>query len=533
MAEAIAKAYVQIIPTTEGITNNLTKELGGSVENAGKTAGTSFGKKLIGAIGALGVGAAIGDTISKSILAGGELEQSIGGIETLFKDSSNKVMEYANEAYKTAGLSANEYMQSVTGFSASLLQGLSGDTEKAADIANMALIDMSDNANKMGSSMESIQNAYQGFAKQNYTMLDNLKLGYGGTKQEMERLLADAEKLTGQKYDINNLADVYTAIHAIQGELDITGTTAKEASTTLQGAMASMKASLQNVLGNLALGEDITEPLKQLTDTATTFFVNNLAPMVKNIITAAPAAINTLLTGILPNIVPMAFEIVSTLVTSIITELPNIITTLISNLPVILNQVIDGLVDWWSNGLPNLLSAIIGSLPQILEAAYQALGGILKAMPKILSESFKAIVNIGTQLVKGLWQGIKDVTGWVLDKIKGFGQSILNGIKKIFGIASPSKEMAWMGRMLDQGLAQGIEKNIGMVNNAMGSIADATMQTISPSISAVGISAPAQSTTEMSESALEKPIIIQLVLDKKVIGETALNYNRQIARKNG
>jgi pblA len=228
--------------------------------------------------------AGIGKAFSAALNEGASLQQSLGGIETLFKDSADKVKGFANEAYKTTGLSANAYMENVTGFSASLLQSLGGDTDKAAETANMAMIDMSDNANKMGTSMESIQMAYQGFAKQNYTMLDNLKLGYGGTKQEMQRLLADAEKLTGVKYDINNLSDVYNAIHAIQENLDITGTTAKEAASTFSGSFESMKAAAQNVLGKLALGENILPSLQALAETTSTFLFDNFFPMVGNIL---------------------------------------------------------------------------------------------------------------------------------------------------------------------------------------------------------------------------------------------------------
>ena len=229
------------------------------------------------------VAAGIGKAFKATLDEGAALQQSLGGIETLFKGSADKVKGYANEAYKTTGLSANAYMENVTGFSASLLQSLGGDTNKAAETANMAMIDMSDNANKMGTSMESIQMAYQGFAKQNYTMLDNLKLGYGGTKQEMQRLLADAEKLTGVKYDINNLSEVYNAIHAIQENLDITGTTAKEAASTFTGSFQAMKASAQNVLGKLALGENILPSLNALLETTSTFLFNNFLPMVGNI----------------------------------------------------------------------------------------------------------------------------------------------------------------------------------------------------------------------------------------------------------
>lgn len=283
MATELGKAYVQIIPSARGITGMIQKEMGGEVASAGVSSGQTLGSKLVGALTGAIAAAGIGKAIGAALSEGAALQQSLGGIDTLFKASAEKVKGFANEAYKTTGLSANAYMENVTGFSASLLQSLGGDTDKAADIANMAMIDMSDNANKMGTSMDSIQVAYQGFAKQNYTMLDNLKLGYGGTKQEMQRLLADAEKLTGVKYDINNLSDVYQAIHAIQENLDITGTTAKEAASTFSGSFESMKAAAQNVLGKLALGENILPSLQALAETTSTFLFNNFFPMVGNI----------------------------------------------------------------------------------------------------------------------------------------------------------------------------------------------------------------------------------------------------------
>ena len=288
MATELGKAYVQIIPSARGMKGMLSKELGADIPQVGKEVGESLAGKLIGVTKKLIAAAGIGKLIHSSLMEGADLQQSLGGIETLFKGSADVVKKYANEAYKTTGLSANAYMENVTGFSASLLQSLGGDTRKAADVANMAMVDMADNSNKMGTSMDRIQDAYQGFAKQNYTMLDNLKLGYGGTKTEMQRLLADAQKLTGVKYDINNLSDVYQAIHAIQENLDITGTTAKEAATTFSGSFASMKAAAQNVLGKLSLGEDIMPSLHQLFDTVKTFLVGNLIPMVWNVLKGIP-----------------------------------------------------------------------------------------------------------------------------------------------------------------------------------------------------------------------------------------------------
>ncbi|WP_314913281.1 PblA [Streptococcus constellatus] len=295
MATELGQAYVQIMPSAKGISGSIQSALAPEATAAGNSAGSSIGSSLVKAATGIIAAAGIGKAFSAAINEGAALQQSLGGIETLFKGSADKVKAYANEAYRTTGLSANTYMENVTGFSASLLQSLGGDTNKAAEIANMAMVDMSDNANKMGTSMDRIQDAYQGFAKQNYTMLDNLKLGYGGTKTEMERLLADATKLTGVKYDINNLSDVYQAIHAIQGKLDITGTTAKEAATTFSGSFASMKAAAQNVLGKLALGEDIMPSLKALAETTSTFLFKNFIPMVGNILRGLPTVIGTVL----------------------------------------------------------------------------------------------------------------------------------------------------------------------------------------------------------------------------------------------
>ena len=288
MATELGQAYVQIMPSARGISGKIKAAISPEVESAGQSAGETLGGRMVSLAKKAIAVAGIGKFFSASIMEGANLQQSLGGIETLFKGSADTVKKYANEAYKTTGLSANAYMENVTGFSASLLQSLGGDTRKAADVANMAMIDMADNSNKMGTSMDRIQDAYQGFAKQNYTMLDNLKLGYGGTKTEMERLLADATKLTGVKYDINNLSDVYQAIHAIQENLDITGTTAKEAATTFTGSFSAMKAAAQNVLGNLALGKDIGPSLHSLYETAKTFLVGNLIPMIGNVLKGIP-----------------------------------------------------------------------------------------------------------------------------------------------------------------------------------------------------------------------------------------------------
>ena len=313
-SSAVATAYVKVMPSMDGVAPMIKEEFTGQGEKAGNFFSGKFGTALKIGLGA--AAAAAGVIIKESLEQGAALEQSIGGIETLFGAGGKNLEEYAasvgksvgearseynslmlaeqevfnnaKDAYKTAGMSRNEYMENVTGFAASLISSLEGDTVKAASVADMALRDISDNANKMGSDAESLTMAYQGFAKGQYQLLDNLKIGYGGTKTEMERLLADAQKLTGVKYDISSLADVYTAIHVIQEKMGITGTTAKEASTTVTGSFNSMKAAAQNVLGNLALGESTKESLEDLKTTFGTFLKENLLPMIGNILNGLP-----------------------------------------------------------------------------------------------------------------------------------------------------------------------------------------------------------------------------------------------------
>lgn len=306
MPSQVATAYVQIIPSAQGIGNGIAQALGG--DSAAASAGKSIGGQLVGTIKGAIATAGIGAALGKALTEGAALEQSLGGVETLFKDSAGKVIANAEKAYATAGVSANSYMEQVTSFSATLLQGLGGDTEAAAKVADQAIIQMSDNANKMGTSIGSIQYAYQGFAKDNYTMLDNLKLGYGGTQAEMARLvnesgvLGDAIQVTDQTVRDVPFDKIIEAIGVIQDRLGITGTTALEAATTLSGSFAAMQAAASNVLANLALGRDIQPSLNALAETVTTFLVDNLLPAVWNILSALPGALATFVQALVPRL---------------------------------------------------------------------------------------------------------------------------------------------------------------------------------------------------------------------------------------
>ncbi|WP_290455275.1 phage tail protein [Faecalibaculum rodentium] len=414
MAEAtLGKAYVQILPSANGIKGQLTKVLGGETEQAGDSLGRRLGSRIKNALVTAGIGAAVGGVIKSAISEGSKLEQSIGGIETLFKSSAGKVEQYAKDAFRTAGLSANEYMEQATSFAAGLVASCGGDTAKAAEVANTALIDMSDNANKMGSNMEDLQNAYQGFAKQNYTMLDNLKLGYGGTKQEMERLLADAQKLTGVKYDINNLSDVYEAIHEIQKNLDITGTTAKESSTTFSGSFNQMKAAAQNLLGYMATGMDIGPAIQQLAESTSTFLFQNALPMLGKVIVQIPSVVLQMIRTAIPIIREQAPKLIRELIQSLKENIPEIIK--------LGRELITEFGKGMAEEFPQL-SLVFNNLLPITDGLSMAFG------------AFKT-VNFATNLVDQGKNLMGTFTG-LLGKAQGFGGAF-GALKGVISAAGP------------------------------------------------------------------------------------------------
>lgn len=497
----IATAYVQVMPSMEGVAAKVKQGFGG----AGDSAGSSFGGSLVGKIKGIVAAAGIGKMLASSISAGADLQQSLGGVETLFKGSADTVIKNAEMAYKTAGMSANQYMENVTSFSASLLQSLGGDTERAASVADMAMTDMSDNANKMGTDMQSIQNAYQGFAKQNYTMLDNLKLGYGGTQKEMERLLADAEKFSGVEYDIDNLSDVYEAIHVIQGELDITGTTAKEASSTLSGSFASMKAAFSDFLGNLSLGRDIGPSLQALMETVSTY-LRNLIPAVMNIVKTLPGAIWTVLsqsvpqivsalmdflpkfqegvTNGLPQLAQSAMQVVGSFATGISARLPGILSTGVQ----VLNSLVSGimstiptLVESGLNALTEFINMLIANLPSVLESGKEILlnvvSGIQSALPQIVSAAGNAIASLLSGIVSHLPEILVAGIDLVVSLVAGIGNAlpdiIAAGVNLVKKIWDTIKNTDWLqlGADIIHGLINGIGSMAGALWDAAVNVA--------------------------------------------------------------
>lgn len=611
----LGKAYVQIIPSAKGISGSISSVLGGEATSAGKSAGLNMAGAIKGAIAAAGIGTAI----KSALEAGGNLQQSFGGLDTLYGDAANAAKAYASEAAK-AGISANSYAEQAVSFGASLKQAFEGDTTKAVEAANTAILDMADNAAKMGTPIENIQTAYQGFAKQNYTMLDNLKLGYGGTKTEMERLLADATKLSGVEYNMDNLGDVYAAIHVIQENLGLTGVAAAEASETFTGSLGAMKAAGENLLANLALGEDIAPALNALSQTVQSFLFNNLFPMLGNILEAVPdlisglgsmviGALNTISTNS-DELVQTGINIVTSLVSAIVEAAPylveaawnlvaslgealintdwatvgtNLLTSLRDSIDLAAGEIlgmdsatVDGFRDGITNALPNLLSTgidfisnvangifsalpelitIAGDLvvsfanfllenaPQLLESGFQLLSnlasglisnlpaigsaaleviskllvtigsqlpqilqkgieiigklavGLIQAIPKIVAAIPQIIASItetfgqydwgsiGHDILEGVKNGILGAVGAVIDAARDAAAAIWDTVSSFFQIGSPSKLMEYGGKMIDEGLAGGIEKNTKLVDDAISDLSESATVNLQTSAS--------------------------------------------------
>lgn len=564
----LAKAYVQIIPTTKGIKSEIGKELGEEVENAGdeagkkggENAGVSFAKKMLKIIAAAEIGKKVVEGIKASVEAGAALEQSIGGIETLFKESSDTMIQYANNAFRTCGLSANDYMETTTSFAASMLSSVGGDTAKAAELSNNALIAMSDNANKMGTNMQDIQNAYQGFAKQNYTMLDNLKLGYGGTKEEMQRLLSDANKLNKQQgiitdYSIDSFADITEAIQVVQDNLGITGTTALEAASTLSGSFGTMQAAWTNFIAKLSVGnrDQVNQAMMDLASSASTFLFQNLIPAIGRIITQLPSAIGTFITTAIPLLIENGKQIISNIIQgwqenkgrwkdTVNNFLDNAIEWIETSLPQILAEGIASVEEFiagWGQGdghmmatvgelIGKILTVIIKAVPQILAAGVLIVGklavGFIQNIPyfltqigtllgqmistiasnfpklvssggamllKIIAGFINGITNIpsavkkavdsfksnfrnvdwgelGTNIIKGIVNGITGGIGKLVTAAKNVAKNALDAAKEALGIHSPSRVFELeVGKMIDLGLAAGIERNLKPVQTSM------------------------------------------------------------------
>lgn len=512
----LGTAYVTIMPSTKGIRENMTKSLNGEMGGVGESVGGGLGKNigsaLLKGIAALGIGAAVKKLFSEAMEAGGALQQSFGGLDTIYGDAAQGMKDLAYQAAQ-AGISANDYAEQAVSFGASLKQAFGGDATQAAKAANTAIMDMADNAAKMGTDMSSIQNAYQGFAKQNYTMLDNLKLGYGGTKTEMQRLLSDAEKLSGVKYDISNLGDVYEAIHVVQEELGLTGVAAQEGAETFTGSMGAMKASATNLLANLALGEDIKGPLTSLIENTKAFLVNNLFPMIGNIIKQLP--------GLLAEALKWAFANIPHMIDSVIGFINNLAAGMQNNsgkvketLKEIGKAALEMFknIDWKGLGLAvlNLIGVALMSAGSLIWDGLRAIGqraaewfsnidwgslgksiifGILNGLGALISRLwqgistiagniFKSFTNIdwksvGSNIITGIVNGINQFGHWIWDTLSGWASNAWENVKSFFRIGSPSKLMRdSVGKWIPLGMAEGIEDEGIAVVKAMNGLAE-------------------------------------------------------------
>ncbi|MDU1031668.1 MAG: phage tail protein [Clostridium paraputrificum] len=468
------------------------KSLSSKIGSMAKTSATAVAGMVAAATTAVATLAGL------SVKQYAEYEQLTGGVETLFKNSSDKVMEYANNAYKAAGMSANEYMNTITGFAASLLQGLGGDTEKAAKIGNMAVEDMADNANKMGTSIELIQNAYQGFAKQNYTMLDNLKLGFGGTKEEMQRLLQEASKISGIKYDISNFSDIIEAIHVIQNEMGITGTTAKEAASTIEGSLSMTKSAWTNLLTGMA---DDNADFDKLVDN----LVNSVGTLGENLLPRIEIAINgigklidkllpsiinkipELISSILPGMVQAGINVTSSLVNGIVESLPMLLeiglqalTTLgkgiTKNLPTLIPTIVNLMVsmcDMIIENLPLIVDVAIDIILALVQGLVSALPTLIAEVPRIINSFANAIYNALPQI---LMAGVQIIGMLIKGLIQSIPTLVANIPQIIMAIVNVFTLMNWasIGKNLITGIGNGIKS---MVSN-IGTVAKFTAESV-------------------------------------------------------
>lgn len=466
--------YAKITLDTSGYENGLDNASGKASGFADKLKSGLATASKVGAAALTAAATGMAALTKASIDQYAEYEQLVGGVDTLFKTASDKVQEYAANAYKTAGMSANEYMDTVTSFSASLLQSLGGDTEKAAQKADQAITDMADNANKMGTGMEMIQNAYQGFAKQNYTMLDNLKLGYGGTKGEMERLLADAEKLSGQKFDISSYSDIVDAIHVVQTEMGITGTTAKEAASTIQGSVSAAKSAWSNLITGIAADNADLDTLIGNFVSSVETAAGNIIPRVSvmlggisQLVTSASTTIIpmviTTITDNLPALLQAAVALVGALGQGIIDSLPAITQAaidilfflangLIENLPTLIDGIVQvtltivqmltspdfltQLIETAILLIMTLAQGLIDAIPQLIAAVPMIIGNLLAAIIVELPNIIQMGIDLLFALIDGIIKCIPELVAAVPTLIIAFVNGIVNNLDKIILAAS-------------------------------------------------------------------------------------------------
>jgi len=458
----LGKAYVQIIPKAEGISEKIKSTVAPGADAAGTSAGNSFVSKFAKIAGGAALGASVVKGFKAALDEGAKLQQSYGGLDTLYGDASAAAKDYAIQAAQ-AGISANDYAEQAVSFGASLKAAFGGDTAAAAEAANTAILDMADNAAKMGTPLENIQNAYQGFAKGNYTMLDNLKLGYGGTKSEMERLLKDAEKLSGQKYDMNNLGDVYDAIHVIQEDLGLTGVAADEAATTFSGSFGAMKASAQNVLAMLSTGGDVGPAMQQLAASASTFLFDNLIPMIGNVISQVPTVIGTFIQQGAPLILEHGRTLVLSLINGIITGLPQMAQTAADMLLSFADNFGSG-----SAGVQDLIARAGEMMVSLGGALLEAAGILIPAVVQTIWNYFSQTDWVGLALSVG--QSVFDGFAEIFPQAVDFVGQVVADIMDVLGFHGLAEDVRSCFEDIQKKITGPIESARDLVDKAVAKI---------------------------------------------------------------
>lgn len=488
MATELGKAYVQIVPSAEGIKGSITKVLGGESAEAGTKSGESIGTSLVGKLKGIIAAAGIGAAVKSALDAGGALQQSFGGLDTLYEEASGAAKKYAAEA-AAAGISANSYAEQAVSFGAALKQSFGGDVAKSAEAANQAILDMADNSAKMGTDIGLIQNAYQGFAKGNYTMLDNLKLGYGGTKQEMERLLADAEKLSGKKYDISSFGDMAEAIHVVQENLHIAGVAANEAKTTFTGSFGAMKAAAENLMANMTLGEDVKPALTQLVTSTGDFLFGNLIPMVGNLVMAIPGVVSGLMTEAIPKMmswIPSMFaflkgdtisgwlsagtEMISNLANGFFSNLPTMLDTISQVLTDGVEYIIQNASMFLDSGmqlLGNIASGFMNNYPQIMQAVGNMLANVISLIGQNLPQFMQKGVEFIGQMAQGLINNLPTILSGIADVLARVIAAIASNLPKFL-----QKGIELIGKIA-AGIIQAIPTVVGKIPQVISGIVNA------------------------------------------------------------
>ena len=475
----IAQAYVQIIPSTKGISGSISSALSGESASAGKSSGESIGAGLVSTLKGVIAAAGIGTLIKETLDAGGALQQSFGGLDTLYGDASTAMKEMSYKA-AAAGISANTYAEQAVSFGAALKQSFGGDVTAAAEAANQAILDMADNSAKMGTDIQSVQNAYQGFAKGNYTMLDNLKLGYGGTKEEMQRLLEEAEKVTGIKYDINNFGDITSAIHVIQDELGVAGVAADEAETTFSGSFSSMAAAAQNLMADLALGnENITADIQMLATNTASFLVGNFIPMLWNILSGIPTLVVTMVQTIGaylaengPMLLQKGIEMVTSLVTGMQTNLPAMLETAQTMLAEFISIVEENLPGILGKGIEmagNIASGISQNLPEVIKSVGEMITQFLAYILEHLPDIWQKGIEMVTKVAEGITSNMPAVISAIAEVLTNFISTIAGKLPDIL-----QKGVEMIGQMV-----AGIIKSIPDVISGIGEVIENIKTTFS------------------------------------------------------